>query len=218
MTTYAFVSHSKNDPNVTLIGTILGLCELTPNFMEFEDIEPPPWRTIKKTIEDSRVVFVLLNDVLLQEDKGHTRNWIDFEVGIACEKGLDVWVIEPNGRVDFSVPYVTHQYILSQEEDRTKLVKDLKNRIKSKGYNQPKKGITKNMSRRCIRTSCGIEFQQMNDDVEFMCPSCRMKQKTPTPIPGKITTQKSKNTRKTSKKIGNSFFSMSLEKEETKER
>ena len=90
---------------------------------EFEEIESPPWKTIKNEIEKSNALFLIVGNELIQaqeksdlyaherEKWKFTQNWISYEVGVACQKGIDVWVVCDSLDINFPVPYVTNYEI-----------------------------------------------------------------------------------------------------------
>lgn len=87
---------------------------------EFETIKSPAWRTIKDEINKSNALFLLVGEQLTKAqassdtDAGqrekwkHTQNWIAYEVGVACQRGIDVWVICDSVNINFPVPYLNN--------------------------------------------------------------------------------------------------------------
>jgi len=87
---------------------------------EFESVKPPGWKTIKKAMNDSVAMFLLVgkelvkaqelaeNDPDSREAWKYTHNWIAYEVGLACQQNKDVWVICDDVHINFPVPYLTH--------------------------------------------------------------------------------------------------------------
>lgn len=91
---------------------------------EFETIEPPAWKTIKAQIGKSSAMFLLVGKELAKaqanvdistearEEWKHTQNWIAYEIGLACQRGINVWVICQRGVVqNFPVPYLNNYAI-----------------------------------------------------------------------------------------------------------
>lgn len=99
---------------------------------EFEAIKPPAWRTIKNKIVGSRAVFLLVgrelqkaqalsdSSIEAREKWKYTQNWIAYEVGLACMKGIDVWVICDKLEINFPVPYLNN-YSLGLHSDKTEI-------------------------------------------------------------------------------------------------
>ena len=90
---------------------------------EFEEIKPPAWKTIKENIDASDALFLLVGKQLVKaqaasekdsksrEEWKHTQNWIAYEIGVACELGIDVWVMCDNVDINFPVPYLNNYAI-----------------------------------------------------------------------------------------------------------
>ena len=150
--------------------------------MELEDIKPPPWQTIKEYVARSVATFVLLSKPLEGLRYGHTRNWIDFEVGLSCAEGKPVWVCEPQGQeVEFAVPHCTHYCIYDPTElSEVKRVKGYIDMysggvVGPAGHIGPAYTLLKAQSARCAKDDCQLEFHVMfKSKVDsFRCPSCR---------------------------------------------
>jgi len=87
---------------------------------EFEDLQYPEWKTIKDEINKSAALFLLVGQELVKSqalaetntearDKWKfTQNWIAYEVGVACQRGMDVWVMCDSIPINFPVPYVNN--------------------------------------------------------------------------------------------------------------
>lgn len=95
---------------------------------EFEKIKPPAWKTIKRQMDASSAMFLLVGKKLVNAQKAseknvklrkewkHTQNWIAYEVGLACERGIDVWVwCDVGANINFPVPYLNN-YVLQGYE------------------------------------------------------------------------------------------------------
>jgi len=79
---------------------------------EFAYIEKPSWRTIKEQLGKSRALFLLVGKQLVEQqaspynpDWRFTQNWISYEVGIAHQRNIDVWVVCDSVGINFPVPY-----------------------------------------------------------------------------------------------------------------
>lgn len=79
---------------------------------EFAYIEKPSWRTIKEQLGNSIALFLLVGKKLVEQqanplnpDWKFTQNWISYEVGIAHQRNIDVWVICDSVEINFPVPY-----------------------------------------------------------------------------------------------------------------
>jgi len=117
-----FMSHTKRDED--LCDRFESMTTRVGGFRvfrsEFETVKPPAWKTIKKAINDSVAMFLLVgkelvkaqelaeNDPKSREIWKYTHNWIAYEVGLACQQNKDVWVICDDVYINFPVPYLTH--------------------------------------------------------------------------------------------------------------
>lgn len=81
---------------------------------EFETIGLPAWLTIRDAMRKSRAMFLLVGPELVasqaspyeQETWKYTQNWIAYEIGLACQRDIDVWVVCDEGvEINFPVPY-----------------------------------------------------------------------------------------------------------------
>jgi len=124
MSTQIFLSHTKKDVNICdNFDKIAARVGVKVFRSEFEDIVPPASETIKKEIAASNALFLLVGKELIasqtKSDNSvsdgtswkHTQNWISYEVGIACQLGIDVWVICDGQEINFPVPYLTNYEI-----------------------------------------------------------------------------------------------------------
>jgi len=87
---------------------------------EFETILPPAWKTIRDQMKRSSAMFLLVGKELVRmqerssydpETAGswkYTQNWIAYEIGLACQRNIDVWVLCDDVRINFPVPYFNH--------------------------------------------------------------------------------------------------------------
>lgn len=143
--------------------------------MEFEDIKPPPYQTIKNFVNESDALFVLLSEQLLR--KSHTASWVSFEIGLAAnwrspylipriiQDRIDVYVFEPyQNPIDYAVPYCTYYTLYSGSIEEIKFLRKLIENAPFHNMGVPLK---------CPYDNCGIEFKLLTDIIEFKCPSCR---------------------------------------------
>src|SRR2546428_9763917 len=121
-----FVSHSQYDPNRQFLSEVLKKTDVDPVLMEFESIAPRPWwKPIRERVAASVATFVLLSKTI--EERLHTQNWIDFEVGLSCAEGKQVWVFEPQGQeIEFVVPFCTYYCIYDPTEPNAAEIERLK--------------------------------------------------------------------------------------------
>lgn len=99
---------------------------------ELENIQAPAWATIKREIEASAALFLLVGKELVKaqassdsakrEEWKFTQNWISCEIGMACQRQMDVWVICDNVEINFPVPYLNNYEVNSiAPEDKEQL-------------------------------------------------------------------------------------------------
>ena len=139
--------------------------------MEFEDIDAPPYLSIRRRVNSSDAVFVLLSEHLVLRQ--HTNNWVSFEIGLASNRkrgkseGLDVWVFEPMGEdVSFAVPYCTC-YV--KYKTTLASLKQLKNILK---YDFP---ANLGVKLKCPWDGCQTAFTYLGGSTKdsLNCPACR---------------------------------------------
>jgi hypothetical protein len=113
-----FVSHSQRDKDIIhfFLEAFAGT-KVKPHLEELEKA-PPTGVTaekIERDIQASNAVFVLLSGNV--ENLRHTRDWVNWECGIA--KNKDIWIFEPAeslGKIRVVVPRFNH-YALFERND-----------------------------------------------------------------------------------------------------
>ena len=172
-----FISHSKDDPNLDFFHRVFSGITTRSVWMEFEEIASPPYETIKRKVNESDAIWVLLSRYLLR--RAHTNNWVSFEIGLASNRprlaflpltlpqtGIDIYVFEPSSSpVDFPVPCCN--FYMPYEGSTEELI-FLKKVVEAAPYlgNAP-------IPVRCPYSECGIEFKLLKDIRRFICPACR---------------------------------------------
>ena len=188
-----FMSHSQKDESLQQsFDKICAREGVISKCMEFENIQfPNQWSSILEEIRKSFVVFLLLGRNVVSSE--FTRNWIAFEVGIACAiNNKDVWVFEQKGANlhEFPIPYLTDympDYSIENSEDfnyARNIVASLKRAsvypaIAVSGRTdweirmdwRAKKQVPSGTLKQC--GACGIVFSLHRDTWGFHCPSCR---------------------------------------------
>ena len=148
---------------------------------EFEEIKPPAWKTIKKQIDASTAMFLLVGKQLVKaqeaseknansrEEWKHTQNWIAYEIGLACERGIDIWVWCNNVDINFPVPYFSNYAIYGQAKWIRGILEEY-----SEGETFPYGKKTK-WKDYCPNKRCGARFN-MHSVIEVgekaVCPTC----------------------------------------------
>lgn len=110
-----FVSHTKKDTEICdLFDRAVARVEIKAFRSELENIDRPPWRTIKEAVNNSNALFFLVGKELIKnqdsksEDWKYTQNWIAYEIGLACQKNIDVWALCDNVQLNFPMPYINN--------------------------------------------------------------------------------------------------------------
>lgn len=146
---------------------------------EFEKIEPPAWMTIKDALEKSIVMFLLVGKELRaivsypSPNWEYTKNWIAYEVGVACEHGIDVWVVCDDGvEINFPVPYFNN-YLPAGFHSKEGV--DFMRQI-LEAYNAGQSfPIDGSIAVTCPYDNCRIEFNlrvRLDPGGEVTCPQC----------------------------------------------
>lgn len=174
-----FISHSKDDPNLDFFHKVFSAVQTKAVWMEFEEIEAPPYISIRDNVNRSDAVFVLLSEHLVSRQ--YTNNWVSFEVGLAANfkrlkvspkatqarLGLDVWVFEPLDRnISFAVPYCT--YYMRYEPNLPTL-----KRLRLALEEAPSHVL--GVPATCHWDGCKLSFNYLTRSYEkpFNCPACR---------------------------------------------
>lgn len=114
-----FVSHSKNDSKtIDFFLRAFAGTKVKPHLEELEK-EVPTGVTAEKIeydIRASNAVFVLLSETV--EKLPHTRDWINWECGVANQK--EIWVFEPLpslGKISVIVPRFNHYGLFEMTDE-----------------------------------------------------------------------------------------------------
>ena len=183
-----FMSHTQKDTkfctNFDVVAARVGIKVFRS---ELEDIGTPAWITIKQEMEKSTAMFLLVGTqlVLNQELAGksmeaqnswkYTQNWISYEVGLANQLGIDVWVLCDNVKINFPVPYLNN-YDIRGIDLENKNFWWLRERLEKyqKGNSYPL-GWNPDFEFTCLNASCGAVFNLhspiMKGDL-LVCPTC----------------------------------------------
>ena len=115
MAVQVFVSHTQKDVEFcNIFDSAIARVGIQAFRSEFEKIDLPAWRTIRDAIRSSCALFLLVGKELVKAQASpdaswsHTQNWIAYETGVACERGIDVWVICDDTIINFPVPYLNN--------------------------------------------------------------------------------------------------------------
>ena len=107
-----FLSHTKDDVEfLDKFDRAVARVGIKAFRSEFETIKIPQWKTIKEAMDKSIAMFLLVGKQLVAHqasptpDWKYTQNWIAYEMGLACERGIDAWVCCDDVEINFPVPY-----------------------------------------------------------------------------------------------------------------
>lgn len=182
-----FISHSRHDRNLQFFLDAFHGTGVSPIIYEFDPTNPfdVGFGQIRDGIADpgTRATFVLLCPEMVPESVRHTRNWIDFEVGLSCGTGLPVWIFEPTTLVPFNVPYckVRKFYDPSSNADKEYVRRQLSvmaHLSRPMAYSltpTTTEAFDNGTPGRFITChECHLPFRQVDPVGLFPCPSCRV--------------------------------------------
>jgi len=115
-----FVSHTKSDMDFCdAFDRVCAGVGIKRFRSEFESISPPAWKTIRKAMSNSVALFFLVgNQLVSSQDLNYpewryTQNWIAYEIGLACQLGIDVWAVCDDVLINFPMPYINNYLTVS---------------------------------------------------------------------------------------------------------
>ena len=86
---YVFISHSSKDKRMLVaIRTAFDDATIQPDFFEDTKVGGPPSKEIARKVSEAKALFVFFTK---NSCSGDTRDWIVFEMGVACERNLPVY-------------------------------------------------------------------------------------------------------------------------------
>ncbi len=175
-----FVSHTKEDVEFCdMFDRACARVGLKAFRSEFETIQLPQWKTIKEAMDKSIAMFLLVGKQLVAHqasptpDWKYTQNWIAYETGLACERGIDVWVYCDNVDINFPVPYFNNYALYGmRERENFEVLKGILTRYNS-GETFP--APTWGRGTYCSHKECGIKFNlhsALPAGTTIKCPQC----------------------------------------------
>jgi hypothetical protein len=180
-----FISHTKRDDDFcNRLDTIAARVGIPAFRSEFEDIKPPSWVTIRNEINNSSALFLMVGKELVKaqeqsdasveesEKWKYTQNWISYELGLACNRGIDVWVICDSVDINFPVPYLNNYDLWGiKTGDNRAFYRSVLENYK-KGITYPVPSLHTDT---CPYDSCNIQFNLhsiIEKDQRIKCPTC----------------------------------------------
>ena len=187
-----FISHTKKDKEFcNRFDNVCASVGIERHNSNLESIEKPEWSSIRDLIRKSRAFFLLIGKELVRfqgsedpeiiKEWRYTQNWIAFEIGVACEREMDVWVLCDDVTINFPVPYLNNYFPMGLGEGKTEafdfFVEVLKNYEKGYSYPCPYPDFYPDFGLvdlvECI--SCGAMFNLTLDvpsGDSIICPQC----------------------------------------------
>lgn len=197
MSSQIFLSHSRHDEELlNAVADVFSKSGLKSYKAGFEQLGSPPSKTLKKEIENSVAMIVILGENA--DQRHYTKTWMAWEIGIATEVGIPIWVMEDvNRSVDMVVPYLTDYWLWdSNDEEQRRELRDvidgkyrLSNRIlesigdalrEQRNQNRriagldPEEKEERGQKIKCPHERCGLKFRLRSMvPSTFDCPACR---------------------------------------------
>ena len=180
MSTKVFESHTKLDSEFCdVFDRACARVGIDAFRSEYESIQPPAWQTIRNELRQAKALFLLVGKSLVEEQETHssdwdyTQNWISYEIGIASQLGIDVWVLCDGIQINFVVPYLNNYfpYSIREKENLQLFVGVLQDYASGKKYglNYNEGAVT------CPYSDCLITYNLhaiVPKDGEIVCPCC----------------------------------------------
>jgi len=193
--TQVFISHTKLDKE---------FCDRFDNACarigvkafrsEFETIKPPAWKTVRDAMNRSSAMFLLVGKQLvgMQERSMHdpetardwryTQNWIAYEIGLASQQGISVWVLCDDVMLNFPVPYFNHYQPFDVNIDWLRKILGVYARLGNvpslllPRYTTFEEPEFKSKPLSCLNDQCGMKFTfwayYHTRPFEVPCPQC----------------------------------------------
>ncbi len=180
MTIQVFVSHTQKDVEFCdVFDRACARVGIKAFRSEFETLKFPAWQTIRDAIRKSKALFLLIGKELVNYQNSYdsswsyTQNWIAYEIGVACDRGIDVWVICDDVRINFPVPYLSHYVTVSprHREAFDFLVENLDEYVKGARTVI----FDENTEIQCIHDNCKAVYYfpvRMKTGDRIICPQC----------------------------------------------
>jgi hypothetical protein len=186
MSTKVFESHTKHDSDFCdVFDRACARVGIDAFRSEYESIQPPAWQTIRNELRQSKALFLLVGKTLVDAQRTHssdweyTQNWISYEIGIASQLGIDVWVLCDEVEINFPVPYLNNYvpYTIRNEANFKKFVGVLQDYANGKTY-----GLNNKDSVTCCYTDCSIGYNldaEVPKGGKIVCPCCLRRMVSP---------------------------------------
>jgi hypothetical protein len=180
-----FVSHTKNDEDFCdKFDRIIARVGIKAFRSEFENIIPPHHKTIMNAMNNSIALFLLVGKEMVNNQKlggiewEYTQNWIAYEIGLASQKGIDVWAVCDDVTINFPMPYINNYFTISiRRKDAFEYMRYILNEyIQGRNFATPYiQSNGKNLFFRCPYPNCQMEFNlhaYFKKGERLNCPQC----------------------------------------------
>ena len=172
-----FVSHTKKDEEFCdAFDRVCARVGIKAFRSEFEEILAPAWKTIKNAINKSVALFFLVGKNLVNSQNmgdpewRYTQNWIAYEIGLACQRGIDVWAICDDVLINFPMPYINNYLTVSlRHEPAFKYLRGVLQNYRD-GFNYPFPGKE---AVNCPYCKIGFNLHvSLGPGEKIRCPQC----------------------------------------------
>ena len=175
-----FMSHTKKDRQFcNEFDRICARVGIRAFRSEDEDILKPAWKTIRDEMNKSIAMFVLIGEELVKSQDlndpewRYTQNWIAYEIGLACQVGIDVWAICDDVLINFPIPYINNYLTVSlKHKPAFDYLRDVLREYKiGQTFSYP----YENFDIICPYDDCKMEFNfhvELEPEGKIRCPQC----------------------------------------------
>lgn len=179
-----FVSHTKKDEKFCdAFDRVCARVGIIAFRSEFEEMSKPAWKTIKEAMNKSITMFFLVGEELVKSQDlndpewRYTQNWIAYEMGLACQLGIDVWAICDDVLINFPMPYINNYLTVSLRHrsafDYLRGILEMYKRGQTFPF--PYKHSGKKLGVSCPYDNCKMDFNlhvRLQPGKEIRCPQC----------------------------------------------
>lgn len=179
-----FLSHTKKDKEFCdTFDKVCARVGIKCFRSEYETIPRPAWKTIRKAMKKSFAMFFLVGQELAKSQDSndpewrYTQNWIAYEMGLACQMGIDVWVICDDVLINFPIPYFNNYLTVSlRHRPAFDYLRDiLEEYKKGRTFAYPYIDDFGDYYVNCPKDDCKMEFNlhmSLQPGDKIKCPQC----------------------------------------------
>ncbi len=196
-----FVSHTKKDKDAyNKLDAVFARLPISAYRAEFENIEPPAWIEIKKAMDASMAMFLLVGPELSKNQSSmesvwrYTQNWIAYEIGLASQRGIDVWCVCIGSMINFPMPYANNYFyakdLFEKSDDFNHLREIIKSYSDGTHFSHPfKNQFGESFGLICPFENCKLQFNLHTRQCiksHIRCPQCNHYIGFPDGFPGGV--------------------------------